>query len=88
MRWSTYHVQCDHSVKFDQAMEPAKNDRHGQERDVRGISDIMAQILAELAHEHPYEESVDGKMLFIVRYVLDRFPEKPDESSVPKDGWW
>jgi hypothetical protein len=56
-------------------MEPAKNDRHRKERDVRGISDIMAEILAELAHEHPYEESVDGKMLFIVRSGLDRFPE-------------
>ncbi len=55
-------------------MEPAKEDGNGKEGNVRGISNIMAEVLAELAHKHPYEESVDGELLLLLSPGLDRFP--------------
>lgn len=68
-------------------MEPTKEDRHGKEGKVRRISNKMTEILAELAHRHPYEESVDGKLSLSSSPGLGRFPQKPDEGSITKQCW-
>ena len=62
LEWGTYHVQCKHSVKFDQAVKPAKENRHREQGNVRGISNVVAEVLDEFAHKHPYEETVHGDL--------------------------
>lgn len=85
MLGNTNHIQSDHGVKFDQAMEPAKEDRYRKEGGVRGVSNIMTKILAELADEHPYEKAVDSKVVLFFWPSLARLPEQPDESSIANE---
>ena len=81
----TYHIQCDHSVELDQAMEPAKDDRYGKEYDIGGISNIMTEILDEFAEKHPYKKTVNGKLLMFLGPFLQSFPQQPHEYSVPQE---
>lgn len=87
--WGTYHVQSDHRVKFDQSMEPAKDDRDRKEGEVRGISYVVAKVLAELAHKHPHQKRADGNLLLtLARQSLHCLPQQPQESIITKNGWW
>ena len=47
----------------------------------------MAKIFAELADEHPYEESVQGKVSLVGRPGLACLVEQPHKSSVANKCW-
>jgi hypothetical protein len=89
LKWkgARYLVQRNHSVDFDDAVEPTKEDRDGPQQDVHWISDEMSDKLDELGEQHPNEKSPEGECCLFDRPFACADPQQPDKCHVTKKGW-
>jgi hypothetical protein len=88
MRRCTYLVKRNHCIEFDDAMEPAKEERDGPQKDVHWIADKMSDKLDELREQHPTEKSLKGKGCLVVGPFACADPQQPDECHVTHKSRW
>jgi hypothetical protein len=78
----TYLVERQHGIEFDDAMEPAKEDRDRPQQDVHGIANKMSDKLDDLGKQHPTEQSPKGVGCLVGRPFACADPQQPDKCHV------
>ena len=60
-----YHVESEHGVQLDGAVEIPKQYGYREQYKIDGVSDVMSEQLDELAHKHPNHQRTKGQRLCI-----------------------